>query len=281
MKWKWQGPSGDIEDRRGMGGRRGGGAKVGLGGILILGILSLFFGRDLITPFLGLTDGGAVGGGAPDSGRIEAEMPTAKFVDFVIKDVQDTWTQSFPREFGGGYQRATLVLFHDVVQSRCGAAESATGPFYCPGDGKVYIDLGFYDELKRRFGAPGEFAQAYVLAHEIGHHIQNLTGIERKVREAQRSNPRAANQLSVAMELQADCLAGVWGHSAGRRGLLETGDVEAGLNAAAAIGDDRMQKMATGRVMPERFTHGSSAQRVQWFRRGLESGQVSACETFR
>lgn len=282
MKWSSGGMSGDIEDRRGSGGRMGGGGmRVGLGGMFILAILSFFFGRDLITPFLGMTEGPVGAGGEPDRGRIAAEKPTADFVSFVIQDVQDTWSQAFPRAFGGDYQRARLVLFHDVVESRCGAAEAATGPFYCPGDGRVYIDLGFYDDLKRRFGAPGDFAQAYVIAHEVGHHIQNITGTERRVREAQRRNPGAANQLSVAMELQADCLAGVWGNSAARRDILEPGDVEEGLNAAAAIGDDRLQKMASGRVMPERFTHGSSAQRVQWFRRGLESGDVKACETLR
>jgi uncharacterized protein len=259
----------------------GGGRRVGLGGLAVLAVLSLFFGRDLITPFLGLTDGTTVGRGEPDRGRIAAEEPSATLVANVIQDVQDTWTERFPSEFGGGYRRAKLVLFHDVVDSRCGTGEAATGPFYCPGDGNVYIDLGFFDELNRRFGAPGDFAQAYVIAHEVGHHIQNLTGTERRVREAQRRNPSAANQLSVAMELQADCLAGVWGHSAEKRGILEAGDVEEGLNAAAAIGDDRLQKMSTGRVMPERFTHGSSAQRVQWFRRGLESGNVRACETLR
>jgi predicted metalloprotease len=173
-----------------------------------------------------------------------------------------------------------LVVFRDAIQSACGFAESASGPFYCPGDQKVYIDLAFYDELRQRFGAAGDFAQAYVIAHEIGHHLQTLLGVEEQVRRAQRARPDRQNVLSVSMELQADCFAGVWGHSTAQRNLLEQGDVEEGLNAAAAIGDDRIQRMSTGRVMPEKFTHGSSAQRVRWFRRGLETGQLSACDTF-
>jgi len=183
-------------------------------------------------------------------------------------------------EQGTQYQRATLVYFRDAVQSACGFAESASGPFYCPGDAKIYIDLSFYDELKQRFGAAGDFAQAYVIAHEVGHHLQNLLGIEEQVRRVQQSRPDRANDLSVRMELQADCFAGVWGHSTAQRDLLEEGDIEEGMNAAAAIGDDRIQKMTTGRVVPEKFTHGSSAQRVAWFRKGLESGQLSSCDTF-
>jgi predicted metalloprotease len=169
------------------------------------------------------------------------------------------------------------VLFRDAVRSGCGAAGSETGPFYCPADEKVYIDLSFFGELDRRFGAPGDFAQAYVLAHEIGHHVQHLLGIDAKVRQAQRGNPESANALSVRTELQADCFAGIWGNSTARREILERGDVEEGLNAAAAIGDDRLSR---GRVSHESFTHGTSRQRVAWFRRGLESGQVSACDTF-
>jgi len=178
------------------------------------------------------------------------------------------------------YRHAKLVLFRDSIDSACGAAQSATGPFYCPGDEKVYIDLGFYDELKQRFGAPGEFAEAYVLAHEIGHHVQKLLGIEAKVRAAQQRNPQAANQLSVGLELQADCLAGVWGHSTQQRNILDPGDVEEGLKAAAAVGDDRLQSMSRGRVNPETFTHGSSAQRMQWFQRGFQDGTIASCDTF-
>jgi predicted metalloprotease len=184
------------------------------------------------------------------------------------------------RQLGNRYARARLVLFTDAVESACGFAQSATGPFYCPPDQRVYIDLGFYRELRDRFGAPGEFAQAYVLAHEIGHHVQTVLGTEGQVRQAQQRNPGAANQLSVRMELQADCYAGVWGHAAAQQGMLEPGDLESGLTAAAAIGDDRIQRMGGGHVAPERFTHGSSAQRVEWFKRGLDTGRPDACDTF-
>jgi predicted metalloprotease len=179
-----------------------------------------------------------------------------------------------------GYRDARLVLFRDATESGCGLGQAQMGPFYCPSDEKVYVDLGFYEELRARFGAPGDFAQAYVLAHEIGHHVQKLSGIEAEVRSAQRESPGRANALSVRMELQADCLAGVWGHSAAARGKLETGDVEEGLGAAAAIGDDRIQRMGGGRVSPEAWTHGSSEQRVEWFRRGLEQGDPDACDAF-
>jgi predicted metalloprotease len=197
-------------------------------------------------------------------------------VSFVLDDAQDTWERLLP----GRYQRAALVLFRDAVQSACGFAEAATGPFYCPGDRKVYIDLGFYAELKQRFGAPGDFAQAYVLTHEIGHHVQTLLGIEGRMRQMQQARPQLSNELSVRLELQADCFAGLWGNSTAQRNILERGDVEEGLNAAAAIGDDRIQRMSGARVAPERFTHGSSEQRVEWFRRGLQSGQIEACDTF-
>ena len=236
-------------------------------------VLSLVFKRDLVSPFLG-------GGDAPvassaDPARTQAEQPQVEFVTFVFNDVQRTMEQTVPN-----YRRAKLVLFRDGTQSGCGAAESAMGPFYCPADEKVYIDLGFYDELKRRFGAPGQFAQAYVLAHEVGHHIQKLMGIESQVRRLQQANPAKENSLSVRMELQADCFAGVWGHSTAQRNLLEKGDVESGLGAAAAVGDDRIQQMSGSRVSPERFTHGSAAQRVQWFKTGMESGSLAACDTF-
>ena len=178
------------------------------------------------------------------------------------------------------YRHAKLVLFRDSIDSACGQAQSATGPFYCPEDEKVYIDLGFYDELKQRFGAPGDFAEAYVLAHEIGHHVQKLLGIEGKVRAARQQNPQAANQLSVALELQADCFAGVWGHSTQQRNILDPGDVDEGLKAAAAVGDDRLQRMSRGQVNPETFTHGSSAQRMQWFQRGFQDGTIASCNTF-
>jgi predicted metalloprotease len=208
------------------------------------------------------------------------EKERYEFVKFVVNDVQDTWTAVLPREADTQYPRATLVLFRDAVRSACGFADAASGPFYCPGDQKIYIDLSFYDDLKSRFGAAGDFAQAYVIAHEYGHHVQNVLGIDSQMRRAQQQRPGMANELSVRLELQADCLAGVWGHSTAQRNILESGDVEAGLNAAAAIGDDRIQRMSGRGVHPEKFTHGSSAQRVEWFRRGLESGRIAACDTF-
>jgi uncharacterized protein len=200
-----------------------------------------------------------------------AEEELVQFVSFVLDDLQTTWQQLLP-----GYRDAKLVLFREATHSACGTGQSEMGPFYCPGDEKVYIDLAFYGELRSRFGAPGDFAQAYVLAHEIGHHVQRLTGIEQRVR----GESGSPNDLSVRLELQADCFAGVWGHHAARRDVLEAGDVEEGLRAAAAIGDDQIQKMAGRGVRPESFTHGSSEQRVRWLRRGLESGDPDACDTF-
>ena len=196
---------------------------------------------------------------------------------FVLNDAQDAWTKILPPSSRVGYSRAKMVLFRDRVDSACGAATSAVGPFYCPGDEKVYIDLGFYDELKRDFGASGDFAQAYVIAHEIGHHVQHLLNAEDQLREAMGSRSRGKNALSVQVELQADCLAGVWGHTTEQRNLLERGDVESALNAAAAIGDDNIQKMSGGPVRPDAFTHGSSAQRVAAFRRGMDAGTLAAC----
>jgi predicted metalloprotease len=294
MKWTPGGRSADLEDRRGespgysrgsaFGGMNIGKAgPIGLGGLAILFVISLLSGQD----FLGLLSGGGgadtnvAPGGSPapvgPASSTPEEEKLVDFVSFVLDDAQGTWTQLLPRQ----YQRAKLVLFRDGVESACGFAESATGPFYCPGDQKVYVDLGFYEELRRRFGAPGDFAQAYVLAHEIGHHVQNLLGTERQVRQLQRGRPDQANDLSVRMELQADCYAGIWGYSAAQRDKLDPDDVDEGLKAAAAIGDDRIQRMSGQRVAPERFTHGSSEQRVQWFKRGLQAGQITACDTFR
>ena len=203
-----------------------------------------------------------------------------QFVSFVLDDTQKTWEQILPQQAGRPYRHAKLVLFRNYTQSGCGGAESATGPFYCPQDEKVYIDLGFYDELKQRFGAPGEFAQAYVLAHEIGHHIQKVVGTEARVRQMNQGNRRMDNALSVQVELQADCYAGVWAHSTQQRNLLEQGDIQSALGAAAAVGDDRLQKMSTGHVAPDSFTHGSSAQRMHWFQQGFDSGSIAACNTF-
>ena len=249
-----------------------GGAALGIGGVLVVLALSWFTGIDL-TSMLGDTSGPASApardaGPAPPATTTAAEEREVDFVDAVMKDVQDTWARTLPNQ----YEMTKATLFRDAVDSACGFAQAATGPFYCPRDGRVYLDLGFFEELSRRFGAPGEFARAYVLAHEVGHHVQRLTGIEGRVRAAQQRQPSSANELSVRLELQADCFAGVWGHTAAQpnraaRGQveLEAGDVEQGLHAAAAIGDDRLQRMSTGRVMPDRFTHGSSAQRVEWF----------------
>jgi len=283
MKWTPEGESQDVEDRRdesgsGGGGFQFGGMHIGLGGALILLVLSLVFKQN----FFALIGGGGATPVAtrPNPAKTEAERPLVQFVSFVLDDTQKTWEQVFPQQTGKQYRHAKLVLFRNYTRSGCGAAESATGPFYCPEDEKVYIDLGFYDELKQRFGAPGEFAQAYVLAHEVGHHVQKLVGIEAKVRQLQEQNPRRQNALSVRVELQADCLAGVWAHSTQERGLLESGDVESALGAAAAVGDDRLQKMATGHVSPETFTHGSSQQRMSWFRKGLGNGSIAACNTF-
>jgi predicted metalloprotease len=282
MRWTPGGSSDDVEDRRdeGGGGFRPGGIHLGLGGVVVLFVLSLIFKRDFLS--LLSTDSAGTAGTAvtqPDLAPDQGERPLVQFVTFVLNDAQSTWSQILPSQ-GAQYRHAKLVLFRDSIDSACGLAQSATGPFYCPEDEKVYIDLGFYDELKQRFGAPGDFAEAYVLAHEIGHHVQKLLGIEGKVRAAQQQNPQAANQLSVRLELQADCFAGVWGHSTQQRNILEAGDVDEGLKAAAAVGDDRLQRMSSGRVNPESFTHGSSAQRMQWFQRGFQDGTIASCNTF-
>jgi uncharacterized protein len=223
--------------------------------------------------------GAPANAGAPGA---PAQDQMSKFVSVVLADTEDTWSAIFKQKFGRDYEDPKLVLFTGAIQSACGLAQSAMGPFYCPNDHAVYIDLAFYRELKDRFGAPGDFAQAYVIAHEVGHHVQNLLGISDKVRAAQeRSDKAGANALSVDLELQADCYAGVWGYHAQRaRNILEPGDVDEALNAASAIGDDKIQKATRGYVVPESFTHGSSAQRQQWFRRGFESGNLDACDTF-
>ena len=280
MRWTPGGRSDNLEDRRdeGGGGGFGGMPRVGLGGIVVLLVLSVIFRRDLVTPFL--SAGGADQPNPETTAEANgAEEPVVQFVSFVLDDAQATWTKILPT-IGQQYQPAKLVLFRDAINSACGFAQAATGPFYCPLDQRVYIDLGFYQELKDRFGAPGDFAQAYVLAHEIGHHVQYLLGTDQEMRRAQQTQPERANALSVKLELQADCYAGVWGHSTEQRHLLDPGDVEEGIQAAAAVGDDRIQKMSAGRVNPDGFTHGTSKQRVAWFRRGYDSGRPDACNTF-
>jgi predicted metalloprotease len=276
--------SDNLEDRRFQTGRSRAvrGTGLGLGGLAIIIILSLVTGQDFLSLLGG--DGALIqapqgGGAAAPQTTTPEEEELVGFMHDVLDDIQESWAGLLP-QVGSPYQDTQLVLFRDAIQSACGFAQSATGPFYCPGDRKVYIDLSFYDDLKTRFGAPGDFAQAYVLAHEIGHHIQTLLGIERQVREQQQSNPRMRNEYSVAMELQADCLAGVWGNTAGRRNVLDPGDIQEGLRAASAIGDDRIQRETQGRVTPDSFTHGSSEQRMFWLRRGLETGDPDACDTF-
>jgi predicted metalloprotease len=282
MRWTTGGESSNIEDRRGQGGGfiPGGRAGMGIGGAVVMLVLSLIFGRDFVTGNTTTTTDNSVP--ATANGEVAsspAEERLVQFVSFVLDDVQKTW-RSILADRHVQYDDAKLVLFRDMTQSGCGTAESTMGPFYCPLDQKVYVDLGFYDELQRRFGAPGDFAQAYVLAHELGHHVQHLLGIDAQARRLQNANPGSANAVSVRLELQADCFAGIWGHSTEQRRLLEQGDIEEGLNAASAVGDDRLQRAANGRVNAETFTHGSAAQRSAWFKRGLTTGQIEACDTF-
>ncbi len=299
MRWQGRRQSSNIEDRRGdagmggfggagrrigmrmPGGRRGGG--IGIGAVLIILAVSWFLGVNPLT-LLGGLDGGGTGGntfGTEQAGRTGTPGDEAgRFVAAVLADTEDSWTQIFA-DGGGRYQLPTLVLFTGQTSSACGFASAATGPFYCPGDRKVYIDLAFYKELRDRFHAPGDFAQAYVIAHEVGHHVQNLLGILPKVHaEQQRLGKTQANALQVRTELQADCFAGVWAHMADKKGILEVGDIDEALNAAAQIGDDTLQKQAQGYVVPDSFTHGSAAQRSRWFKRGYANGDIDTCDTF-
>src|ERR1700686_1866231 len=282
MKWSDGGESQDIEDRRDEGGGGGGfqfgGLHLGIGGAIILLVLSFIFKTNLFTLLSGgAGDPGPAAVRQPDKTRDASERPLVAFISFALDDTQKTWAQLLPEQTGRQYRHAKLVLFRDSTQSGCGGARSATGPFYCPEDEKVYIDLGFFDELNRRFGAPGQFAQAYVLAHELGHHVQKLIGIEGRGHQLQETNAREAKALSVKLELQADCFAGVWAHSTQQRGLLETGDVESALGAASAVGDDRLQKMPPGQFSRDSFTHGTSEQRMHWFNAGLSNGTITAC----
>ncbi len=284
MKWT-PGDRGNIEDLRGQSSGVMRAGSFGIGGLLVLLLLSWFTGVD----FLSLIGNG---GGPPPtesvgtSGSVATTPEEEKLVDLVdavMEDTQDTWRRLLDDRFQPTHAR----LFRDAIQSACGFAESASGPFYCPADHLVYLDIGFFSELRQRFGATGEFAEAYVLAHEMGHHVQSLLGIESQMRQLQSRNPGDRNELSVRLELQADCFAGIWGHETNQSGRnargqieLERGDIDDGLRAAAAIGDDRIQRMSTGRVFPDKFTHGSSEQRVTWFKRGFDSGDPKACNTF-
>ncbi len=278
MEWTPGGVSDDIEDRRdddsggggfGFGGGGFGGIHLGIGGTILLLIVGFVFRHSFL---------GSDASTSPRPVRSSASQDRqVQFVSFVLDDVQHTWEQLLPDQANVRYRHAKLVLFRDYTDSGCGEAQSATGPFYCPVDEKVYIDLSFFDELRTRFGAPGEFAEAYVIAHEIGHHVQKLLGIETRVQRLRQRDPEESNPLSVSLELQADCFAGIWGHSTEQRNIIDQADIAAGLRAAAAVGDDRLQRMATGHVSPESFTHGSSAQRTRWFKQGLDRGQISSC----
>jgi uncharacterized protein len=283
MKWEGNRESDNVEDRRGGGGFGFGGRSVGLGTIAIALVASYFFG---VSPTAILS---LLTGGSPDISQVQqtpahrppASDQMAKFVSTVLADTEDTWTELF-RAQGSSYVKPRLILFSGSTPTACGTGQSASGPFYCPGDQKIYIDLSFYRLMQQRFKVSGEFAQAYVIAHEVGHHVQHLMGISDKVDGARRRMSESqANTLSVRLELQADCFAGVWAYHADRaRSILETGDVEAALNAATAIGDDTLQRQSQDQVVPDSFTHGTSEQRVRWFRRGIEGGQVRACNTF-
>lgn len=301
MEWRGRRQSSNVEDRRGAGGRnpfgrggvripigRGGvrraGGGIGIGGIILILVISWVLGINPLT----LLSGGDIGldGGAPagryeeQTGRPPADDQTTAFIRTVLAETEDTWNGIFQAS-GETYREPTLVLFSGQVQSACGFASAATGPFYCPGDQRVYLDTSFFQELKQQFGAAGDFAEAYVIAHEVGHHVQNLIGVLPRFNQSrQRMSEVEANRMSVRVELQADCFAGVWAKFTDQKGLLEQGDLEEALNAAQQIGDDTLQKRSQGYVVPESFNHGTSAQRMDWFRRGFENGDVNACDTF-
>ena len=283
MDWTPGGLSDDVEDRRGSFGGGGGfgGGGLGIVGFIVLVVISLVTGRNYIGSYL--SGGSSVA--SPSTSRGAASISpeedrSAQLVSFTLDDVQKTWTVLLPQQTGRDYRHAKLVLFRDYTQSGCGVAQSQTGPFYCPEDEKVYIDLGFWDELRQLGGSTADFAQAYVIAHELGHHVQNILGIEDRVQQLSGRNPAQRNPLSVDLELQADCLAGVWAHSTEQRNIVNESDIADGLKAAAAVGDDHIQKMERGAVSPENFTHGTSAERIGWFKRGLSQGTVAGCNTF-
>lgn len=279
MKWEDRGRSRNIEDRRGKGGVGRTAVPLGIGGVVILLALSAITGTDLFA-LLGLSPGATTSTQAPPSqAELQVEEPQVRFVSFVLDDVQSYWASAFGGS-GLEYPDAQLVLYRDAVQSACGVAPAAAGPFYCPVDQKVYLDLSFYDALRSRYGAPGDFAQAYVIAHELGHHVQNLLGTLGDVQRAKQAQPGGANQLSVATELQADCYAGVWAATAEARDVMEPGDLEEGLVAASAVGDDTLAKRSGRIPNQETFTHGTAAQRAKWFTTGFDSGDPNSCDTF-
>ena len=293
MRWDQMRGSDNYEVRDGSSGggmMRGGGMKIGLGTIVIALIGSVILGVNPLTLLSGLMTGQAViEGVSPQQAPQPQATPGAKpplrqeqeMVRHVLGDTEDVWTALFKAMNAPPYKPPRIVFFNGRVQSACGLASAAVGPFYCPGDQQVYLDTAFFNELTNRFRAPGDFAQAYVVAHEIGHHVQNLLGTMQQVdRAGVRGDPRAKNAMSVRLELQADCYAGVWGYFAAKRNLLDPGDLEEGLRAASAVGDDAIQKMSQGYVVPDAFTHGSSEQRMKWFRRGLETGDPRKCDTF-
>ncbi|NOQ63155.1 MAG: flagellar biosynthesis protein FlgM [Methyloprofundus sp.] len=283
MKWRNRRVSSNIEDRRGTGSRGGGKKKIGGIAAIIITLASMYFGIDpkIVLGLLGATGIGTTTTQQAPYQPSPEQQQLANFTGVVLADTEDTWNTIFQKE-GRRYQEPKLVLFTNTVRSACGHAEASMGPFYCPGDHQVYIDLGFFKQLKTQHNAPGDFAQAYVIAHEVGHHVQNLLGISTKVSQLQqRASKAEANQLSVRLELQADCFAGLWAnHTEKAKHILEQGDVEEALNAASQIGDDRLQKQARGYASPESFTHGSSEQRVHWFKKGLTEGTLKACNTF-
>lgn len=271
--------SDNVEDRRASGPRIGGRGTIGIGTI-VLALVAMYFGVDP-SVVLQMAEGPPAQQQQGPATRPPANDPQARFVAKVLGETEDTWSAIFQKDLNRQYVPPKLVLFRGATPTACGTGQAAMGPFYCPGDSKVYIDLAFFDELQNRFKAPGDFAQAYVIAHEVGHHVQHLLGISDQVDNLRRRNPSQANALSVRMELQADCFAGLWAQRANAaRNILEGGDVEEALAAATAIGDDRLQKQSQGYVVPDAFTHGSSAQRVRWFKRGLEGGELKQCDTF-
>ncbi|CAK6490421.1 hypothetical protein PANNVG_00907 [Pantoea sp. Nvir] len=283
MRWQGRRESDNVEDRRDQSPAYSGGRQIriprGKGGIILLVVVAVagYYGYDLT----GLLTGGGVAPTSQQQQRVSAnDDEAAKFTRVILASTEDTWSKLF-QQMGKEYSAPTLVMYRGATQTRCGTGQTAMGPFYCPADRRVYIDLSFYDEMKNKLGAGGEFAQGYVVAHEVGHHVQNLLGIEPKVREMQQgASQTQINQLSVKMELQADCFAGVWGHYVSKDNWLETGDLQQALNAAQAIGDDRLQQRSQGRVVPDSFTHGTSEQRYTWFKRGFDGGDPGQCNTF-